>query len=227
MSRVVLGHLSGHVRLNPLHQLALASPGQRKVLHAKECASYALLEFRQARGTNCATGRVVVGRFDQAVFHLTNCSGPGEDERLDVAVTGPHFVFHQAGDNCDPSGPYFVPLAGRGLSGGRMPGFTSKLYCCGWVRLQVVVPGGVLVASIVGCDDGYAVRVRHPRTATVRGAPDSAPVVVRMTAGTPPMIPAKVRLPPVSRLMSSSRWCAVGRKRTAPTFVVANARTTR
>jgi hypothetical protein len=34
-----------------------------------------------------------------------------------------------------------------------------------------VVPGGVLVASIVGCDDGYAVRVRHPRTATVRGAP--------------------------------------------------------
>lgn len=66
-----------------------------------------------------------------------------------------------------------------------------------------------------------------PYTATARGSPDLAPVVVRMTAGRPVAIPAKLRLPPVSLLTSLSRWCAVGRKSATPTFVAAKLRISR
>jgi hypothetical protein len=63
-----------------------------------------------------------------------------------------------------------------------------------------------------------------PNTATVRGSPDFAPVVVRMTAGTPAAIPVKLRLPPLSFVTSRSRWCKVGRKSVTPTFVAAKLR---
>ena len=60
-----------------------------------------------------------------------------------------------------------------------------------------------------------------PYTATVRGCPDLAPVVVRMTVGMPVAIAAKLRLPPVALLMSWSRRFAVGRRSATPTFVAA------
>ena len=59
------------------------------------------------------------------------------------------------------------------------------------------------------------------------GSPDLAPVVVRMTAGTPVRIPAKLRLPPVSLLTSWSRWFAVGRRSATPTLVAARVRIVR
>ena len=144
-----------------------------------------------------------------------------------MAFAGPRFVLPPARVDLKAFRPDLVALAGCGGSGGGMPRIALDGYRGLWVRPEVVVPGRVLRAAPVGRDDGQALGCGIPYTVTVRGSPDLAPVVVRMTAGTPVTIPVKLRLPSVSLLTSWSRWFAVGRRGATPTFVAARVRIVR
>jgi hypothetical protein len=138
-----------------------------------------------------------------------------EDEGFYVAFTRSRFVLSPAGVELDAFRPDLVALAGCGGAGSGLPGIPLNRY-----RGFVVDLEPPKLDAMRPTPSGCGI----PNTTTVRGSPDLAPMVVRMTAGRPSAISAKLRLPPVSLATSWSRWCAVGRKSATPTFVAAKLR---
>jgi hypothetical protein len=151
----------------------------------------------------------------------------GEDERLYVAIAGPYFVLGPAGIHLNAFGPDLVALAGCGGSGGGMPGITVDRYRGLWVGLEIVVQAGCFAPPQLDAMRARPSGCGIPYTATVRGSPDLAPLVVRMTVGTPVTVPAKLRVPAVILVMSWSRRFAVGRRSATRTLVAAKVRIAR
>lgn len=97
---------------------------------------------------------------------------------------------------------------------------------CGWA-FRLWYQAGCLVPPKLDAMRARPSGCGIPYTATVREAPDLAPVVVSMTTGMPVAISPKLLRPPVALATRRSRWCAVGRRSATPTVVDAKRRIVR
>src|ERR1700741_1206215 len=105
-------------------------------------------------GAHRATPRADVG--------TTATSIPAEDERLDVAATGPLFVLPPAGIDLEAFRPDLVAFLGSGESGSATPRVVPDRHRGGRIRFEVVIPRRGFFTAPVGRDHGQAGGGRDP-----------------------------------------------------------------